>query len=1017
MPRFVVIGCCLLGSLQLSGSIDPTFAQTKKAPGEKPLSDVMKRLKPLEPRDAIKSFAVQHGFSLELVAHEPLVSDPVDACIDEHGRMFVAEMHGYPYSFEKRPQQPEGGGKQDAGIIRLLEDTDGDGRMDRSTVFADKISWPTSVCCFNGGVFVLAPGRLYYFKDTNGDRKADVREVVLSGFSRHNVQGLANGLRWGLDNKIYFAGGRNGAEVTHRGKKLFTLGRQDIRFDPKTEEFETVSGGLQFGHTFDDWGNRFVCANSNHILHVVFPGWYLKRNKFLVPPSTVRSIAKEGGAAPVFRRSPAEPWRLVRTARRASDPNFAKRLPRSELVPTGFFTSSTGITVYRGGAYPESFRGNVFIGDVGGNLVHRKTLTPNGVSFIAQRADEGKEFLASTDTWFRPTNFINAPDGTLYILDMYRETIEHPVSIPADIKAHVDLESGHDRGRIYRLVPPNWKRSRPIHLAKLATVELVKQLDSRNSWNRETAQRLIWERQDTASIPLIRDAIAQRQLSPQGTAHGLATLAVLGALNAKTAVTAIKQKDSRVRELTVRFSEGLLKDNPKVLTDFATIIANQKNEKVASTRVAWQFALSLGEALEGASRESAEAAAANLIDLGTPDLSAAWMSSIGGSPEALQRIAANQRLAASVRLPIYALVGAHKNHDVIDAAILELPQSGVAGRDFTVRAVAAIASGLRRSGSSLQQLPQADTGNRARAASIITRAFQDAESAANNTEVPVTRRLHAVELLGFSSNSKHLVTLGEVLDPQNSPPLQRAAVQSLNHFDSSAVMSLISSRWRILTPVLRSDAIDVLQKNTAGTLALLAAIQTGPIKSSDIARDKKQLLLSHRDPRIRDQAVKLFGQVDVNRAKVISQFQKSLDLKANAERGAMIFKKNCSICHKVGDVGHAVAPPLASVQNKSPRDLLISILDPNREAQPNFNTYTVVTIAGKSLNGIIANETANSLTLRRAEAKEDVILRSQIDEMVANGVSLMPVGLEKEISHQQMADLIAFIKSIPPNKK
>ncbi|MDA1013269.1 MAG: hypothetical protein O3A00_02320, partial [Planctomycetota bacterium] len=365
MLRSHFICRCLLGVLLLSGFVEPSLAQTKKAPGEKPLADVMQRLKPLEPQDALKSFAIQHGFTLELVAHEPLVSDPVDACFDERGRMFVAEMHGYPYSFEKRPQQPEGGGKKDVGIVRMLEDTDGDGRMDRSTVFADKISWPTSVCCYNGGVFVMAPGFLYYFKDTDGDRQADVREVVLSGFSRHNVQGLTNGLRWGLDNKIYFAGGRNGADVTHRGKKLFSLGSRDIRFDPKTELFEPISGGLQFGHTFDDWGNRFVCSNSNHILHVVWPGWYLQRSKFISPPSTVRSIAKEGGAAPVFRRSPAEPWRLVRTARRAADPNFAKRLPRSELVPTGFFTSSTGITVYRGDAYPAAFRGNVFIGDVG----------------------------------------------------------------------------------------------------------------------------------------------------------------------------------------------------------------------------------------------------------------------------------------------------------------------------------------------------------------------------------------------------------------------------------------------------------------------------------------------------------------------------------------------------------------------------------------------------------------------------------------------------------------------------
>src|SRR5262249_33110218 len=157
----------------------------------------------------------------------------------------------------------------------------------------------------------------------------------------------------------------------------------------------------------------FTCNNSNHARQIVLPSQYLERNPALIAPSVILDIAAEGPAAPVFRISPPEPWRVVRTRQRAADPVLSRRLPPAELVPTGFFTSATGITIYRGSSYPTSYRGNLFVGDVGGNLIHRKVLTVNGATYLARRADRDVEFLASTDNWFRPVNFANTPDGTL----------------------------------------------------------------------------------------------------------------------------------------------------------------------------------------------------------------------------------------------------------------------------------------------------------------------------------------------------------------------------------------------------------------------------------------------------------------------------------------------------------------------------------------------------------------------------------------------------------------------------
>jgi len=183
------------------------------ATAQKPLADEgdlskrLKRIPATPPKQTLKGFQLERGFELDLVAAEPHVMDPVDACFDEDGQMYVAEMRGYPYLPEQRPAYIPGPVRKNAGVIRLLKDTNGDGKMDQSFEFADTITWPTSVCCYDGGVYVIAPPYIYYFKDTDGDHKADVRETVFTGLRTNNVQGLANNLKWSLDNHIYFAGG------------------------------------------------------------------------------------------------------------------------------------------------------------------------------------------------------------------------------------------------------------------------------------------------------------------------------------------------------------------------------------------------------------------------------------------------------------------------------------------------------------------------------------------------------------------------------------------------------------------------------------------------------------------------------------------------------------------------------------------------------------------------------------------------------------------------------------------
>ena len=993
------------------------------------------RILATEPAKALETFQLAQGFKLELVAAEPMVADPVDACFDEYGRMYVAEMHGYPFSQEPTKMNPSGGGKKDAGIIRLLEDTDGDGKADTSTVFVDKISWPTSVCFYNGGLFVLAPQYLYYFKDTDGDHKADVREVILQGFGRDNVQTVANNLKWALDNRIYFATGGNPADIAHRGKHLFFVRGHDMRFNPATEKFEQVTGGGQFGHSMDDWGNRFVCSNSDHIQHVIYRQEYLARNPYLAVSHLVRSIAKDGASARVYRTSPPEPWRVIRQKWRAKEQGYTLNITKDgtwqfipldpsqqqAVVPTeypvGYFTSATGITIYRGDAYPPEFQGNAFVGDVGGNLVHRKIVRKQGATFSADRADNAEEFIRSTDNWFRPVNFVNAPDGTLYVLDMYRETVEHPRSIPQEIKQFLHLQSGSDRGRIYRIVSPGTTRRRPPRLGDMTGKELVSQLESKNSWNRETAQRLLWERQDK-SVAQALEKLIHSSDKPLAKVHALYTLSGLGVLKSEHLERALSDAHPRVREHAVRLSEPYLKRFPKLADRLLTLCDDSDD------RIRFQVAFSLGEvageqAMDGLFRLASDPRNGS-------DIRAAILSSVTDRADQLAvKLMANDELvvqepAVSLLSELGLIVGANPNPD--PAARL-LSTTMTAKRSPLVQQVllTAIGEGLRRRGSSFSLLLAEKTVS-SQLQDRVRELFDHAALVAGDHSRSLTQRVSAIGLLAFADFETAAEYMPKFLTPQVPQAVQRAAVAALAQQQDTRggnrAEHLLVREWRTYSPQIRRDVVDALLQSESGIHILLAAVDSNHINHGDLERDKKQFLMNHPDSKLRVRSRKLFGgEVNSNREAVVAEYRKALDLKGDVTRGREVFGIRCAVCHRVGDVGHPVAPDLVSVQNKSPDDLLVSILDPNRDKQPQFDVYSVLTDNGKVFSGMIVAETANSITLRRAEGKEDVIFRTNIEEMVSSEKSLMPEGLEKELSHQDLADVIAFVKSIKPDRK
>ena len=386
----------------------------------------------LSPDDALKSFQHEPDVRVELVAAEPLVMSPCAMAFDERGRLFVAENRGYP-STANPPQ----------GDIALLEDTDGDGRMDKRTVFADALPFPNGVMPWRGGVIVTCAPDVLFFKDTDGDGKADERKVLLTGFATSgSTQLRVNCPTLGPDGWIYFAAGLSGGEITSpdfpdRPALKMTA---DLRWNPRTGDIENADGRSQYGMSFDDVGRRFICMNRLPVQHVVLSSKMLARNPHLAFSETVQDCNE----------------RSVKTGLRGGG-DGVRLFPISSNITTadshaGSFSAACAITIWRGGALPEQYRGCAFACDPTGNLVHVDKLLPRGATFAAGPLLAGREFLASRDDWHRPVFLASGPDGALYVCDMYRKTIEHPEYLPEEIRKRTDFESGKEMGRIWRVV-------------------------------------------------------------------------------------------------------------------------------------------------------------------------------------------------------------------------------------------------------------------------------------------------------------------------------------------------------------------------------------------------------------------------------------------------------------------------------------------------------------------------------------------------------------------------------------
>ncbi len=955
---------------------------------DKDYSAELPRIAPLSPADSAKQFDVVDGFDVKLVAAEPLVFDPVAFSFDTKGQLWVVEMCDYSEQDKER-----------LGRVVVLRDENHDGVMDSRKVFVDGLSWPTALWPWLDGVLVADAPNLTFHRDTDGDLKADKSESWFVGFGRTNVQGLINSFRWGVDGWIHGATSSSGAELQAADGTRIALGRRDFAIDPISHQLRPESGGGQHGMYFNRWGDKFVTSNSDHLQQIVdIETWLANQSSAVTIPSVRKSIAEDGPQAEVYRVSAVEPWRIVRTRLRMS--GVAPGVVEGGGRAAGYFTGATGtciMDVQRGFGLPGESHDTAIVCDVGSNLVHRKRVIDQGFFFTAQRLDNQTELLRSKDIWFRPVQIGEGPDGALYIADMYREVIEHPASLPPMIKKHLDLTSGRDKGRIWRLARKENAFKGLADLSKASDANLIALLGSDIAHERTRASQAIVERHvlgklEAGSVNKL-EAAALTAAAPEARMLSLHLLHRLGKLNEVTAAKSLNDKHTRVQAHAIDLA-GQNGYSSKLANALVSIAQSTNDNRV-------QFAL----AKSSSQLPSAER-----------DLLLSWLLVKDSDP--LVRAV----VATAAGKDSWKLLSAENAKQLSDDnysqwLVLWLPiWTEQISKDSQLASFVtqSVASGNSRQAAWFSAL--ARLASPAQVAQLLRAAnAQSTVDKVVNERLEQSPSVELVRWLRLVSPAEQQKWLGRLLNRTMPEAIQSTCIDSLSWSNHPELTGALIASFKSLTPTLQAQALRAMTSRQDRQQQLLEALKQQKIARSQIPADIRQSLIAQKDKALAEQFKSLLNQASSDRAAVLEKYLPSVEKIAAdadaAKRGKEVFTKVCAQCHKLGEIGNDVGPPLKQLGDKSPSQLLESILDPSREVDPKYMGYTFLLEDGTVLTGIIIQESGSQIVIGEAGGKQTTLDRSAIEELKSSGLSLMPNGIEEQINPAQMADLIQFLKA------
>ena len=954
------------------------------------------------PDEAVRQMVVPPGFHVEVVASEPMIRQPVTASFDERGRVWVIEYLQYPVPAGLKPvtvdqylrtkydrvPEPPPRGPRGADRIKILEDTDGDGKADKATTFVEGLNLASGLALGHGGVFVgQAPYLLFYPDKDKDDRPDGDPEVLLSGFGLEDAHATVNSMQWGPDGWLY---GAQGSTVTAniRGIEF----QQGIwRYHPRTKAFELFAegGGNTWGLDFDKGGNAFGSSNGHFVtFHMIQGGNYWK------------GFAKHG------------PLHNPNTFGYFNALNYQGQKPGGHVTPGGI--------VYETDAYPSEFQGAFIGGNLLSNSVYWHRLGREGSTFSASY---GGTLLDAKDPWFRPIDLLVGPDGAVNVVDWYDKRA-----------SHLNPRDNWDKtnGRIYKIVYGQGQKVAPFDLGKRSSEELLALRKSHNDWYANEARRILAERQDPNIIPALKTYLSEDRDETLAL-RDLWALYVSGGLDDSTALGLLNHEISGVRRWTVRLLGDERRMNPSLHASLVELAQSDPDAMVRSQLAASCQRWEMKDALPILARLIQHEE--DLTDLHIP-LMIWW---------------AFEHHLREHRDDVVALLTEKKAFDskIVDTILLERIARVLTSRGTSpdLDACAKLLAVTSRTGQVDALIAGFEKGLEGRKPSAIPPSFEaalarlwiqptpstqlirlglrlgspaaisKAVDRVYDTKTPETDRIALIEVLGQIARKESLDTLFTLVVNNGSSALRLAALSALASFQAPEIASRLLTAYPGLPPALRDRALAVLSTRPIWAASLLEAMSQGKVTPKELRTAQVQQILQFHDSALTKRLETLWGRLprsgSPEKVRRIAEIRGLLPEgdKGNAARGQAVFKENCAVCHRLFEEGEQIGPDLTGAERANLDFLLTSIIDPSAEIRKEYQAQSIALVDGRVLSGLVLEETANTITLIDSNRQKTVIPRDQVEETKPSDVSLMPEGQLDKLRDDQIRDLFRYLQS------